>query len=140
MLAELPPLASLVQAAPVINVVQYDLAQPDARRWSLLTRPTALLTTPTGASARTPRARHERLERPVLGRSLPRQCTFSRTEDGPFFDAIDEYVAEVRATRKDGTGKVIAVHDSHGLCYDVKLDDGTTSSYEPSALRVERVK
>jgi hypothetical protein len=43
----------------------------------------------------------------------------------------------VRATRKDGTGKITAVHDSHGLCYDVMLDDGTTSTYEPSELRVE---
>jgi len=32
-------------------------------------------------------------------------------------------------------GTVVAVHDSHGLVYDVKHDDGTTAPYEPAEIQ-----
>lgn len=33
-------------------------------------------------------------------------------------------------------GTVIAHHDSHGLCYDVKHEDGSGASYDPTELKV----
>lgn len=33
-------------------------------------------------------------------------------------------------------GTIITHHDSHGLCYDVKHDDGTIGCYDPSELKV----
>lgn len=33
-------------------------------------------------------------------------------------------------------GTVITHHDSHGLCYDVRHEDGTVGSYDPSELEV----
>lgn len=39
-----------------------------------------------------------------------------------------------RARRFDVDGTVIAMHDSHGLCYEVRHDDGTVGAYEPREL------
>jgi len=33
-------------------------------------------------------------------------------------------------------GRVVTHHDSHGLCYDVRHDDGTEGCYDPSELEV----
>lgn len=34
------------------------------------------------------------------------------------------------------TGEVIAHHDSHGLCYEVRHEDGSIGYYDPSELLV----
>lgn len=45
------------------------------------------------------------------------------------------WTAGALEARKWGVeGTVIAEHDSHGLCYDVRHDDGTQGCYEPSEL------
>ena len=33
-------------------------------------------------------------------------------------------------------GRVLTHHDSHGLCYDVRHEDGTKGCYDPSELKV----
>ncbi|MBN1325878.1 hypothetical protein JW977_02775 [Candidatus Falkowbacteria bacterium] len=33
-------------------------------------------------------------------------------------------------------GSITGYHDSHGLCYEVKHDDGTLGCYDPSELKV----
>ena len=48
-----------------------------------------------------------------------------------------EWTAEAQCRRKWGVvGTVINHHDSHGLCYDVRHDDGTVGCYEPEELQV----
>lgn len=48
-----------------------------------------------------------------------------------------EWTREALACRKwDTEGEVIAHHDSHGLCYDIKHDDGSTGSYDPSEFEI----
>ena len=48
-------------------------------------------------------------------------------------DIADEWTKKAAAQRKWGVvGLVIAHHDSHGLCYDVKHTDGSIGSYDPS--------
>jgi hypothetical protein len=34
-------------------------------------------------------------------------------------------------------GRIVARHDSHGICYDVKHEDGSIGSYDPSELEPE---
>ncbi len=52
-------------------------------------------------------------------------------------DLHDEWTKEALAARKwNVQGKVIAYHDSHGLCYDVEHKDGTVGSYDPSELEL----
>jgi hypothetical protein len=47
----------------------------------------------------------------------------------------NDWTAEALAARKWGvSGKIIKEHDSHGLCYDVRHEDGTTGCYEPREL------
>lgn len=49
------------------------------------------------------------------------------------------YVEESRAGRKLGdtlTGVAIAEHDSHGLCYEVKLPNGDVITYDREELEV----
>ena len=46
----------------------------------------------------------------------------------------------ILARRSGATGRVIAVHDSHGLCYDVQHEDGTVGCYEPHELAVIRAR
>ena len=43
----------------------------------------------------------------------------------------------LNARKEPGTysGKVIAYHDSHGLCYDIEFPDGTISSYDPHEVK-----
>ncbi len=49
----------------------------------------------------------------------------------------DEWTDEGWAKRKWGVrGKILTHHDSHGLCYDVRHEDGTEGCYDPSELRV----
>ena len=42
-----------------------------------------------------------------------------------------EFTSKAILHRKWGVTGTIIMHDSHGLCYDVKHDDGTTGSYDP---------
>jgi hypothetical protein len=50
---------------------------------------------------------------------------------------IDDWSESAIPKRKWGVkGEVITHHDSHGLCYDVRHDDGTEGSYDPSELEI----
>lgn len=47
----------------------------------------------------------------------------------------DHFTPEARLERKWGVrGRIIAHHNSHGLCYDVLHDDGTEACYDPDEL------
>jgi len=49
----------------------------------------------------------------------------------------DDYVPEARKMRKWGVeGEIIGHHDSHGLCYDVRHDDGSIGTYDPDEMEV----
>lgn len=49
-----------------------------------------------------------------------------------------EWTEAAQASRRWGvTGTIVAEHDSHGLCYDVLHDDGTTGHYDPLELAAE---
>ena len=51
-----------------------------------------------------------------------------------------DYTAEAIAARAlyDGcTGVVCEYHDSHGLCYGVKFEDGVVGFFDPEELNVE---
>ncbi len=44
-----------------------------------------------------------------------------------------EWTPEALISRKWGVmGTIVMHHDSHGLCYDVKHDDGTEGCYDPA--------
>jgi len=46
-----------------------------------------------------------------------------------------DWTPEALANRRFGVlGTIIAIHDSHGLCYDV-LHQGSVGSYEPHELQ-----
>lgn len=48
-----------------------------------------------------------------------------------------EWTDEGWASKKWGVqGIILTHHDSHGLCYDVRHDDGTEGCYDPSELEV----
>lgn len=48
-----------------------------------------------------------------------------------------EWMPEALAARKWGvTGTITLHHDSHGLCYDVRHDDGTEGCYDPTEFEV----
>ncbi len=48
-----------------------------------------------------------------------------------------EWTDETWASRKWGVhGKVVTHHDSHGLCYDVRHEDGTEGCYDPAELEI----
>ncbi len=48
-----------------------------------------------------------------------------------------EWMPEALLGRKWGViGTVVMHHDSHGLCYDVKHDDGTEGCYDPNEFDV----
>ncbi|MBI4032628.1 hypothetical protein HY374_02895 [Candidatus Berkelbacteria bacterium] len=48
----------------------------------------------------------------------------------------DEWTDEGWASKRAGVrGTVIVHHDSHGLCYDVRHEDGTIGCYDPSELQ-----
>lgn len=48
-----------------------------------------------------------------------------------------EWTDEGWAKRKwDMQGEIITHHDSHGLCYDVRHEDGTVGCYDPSEFEV----
>lgn len=48
-----------------------------------------------------------------------------------------EWMPEAWVARKWGvTGTIIRHHDSHGLCYDVRHDDGTEGCYDPPEFEV----
>lgn len=48
-----------------------------------------------------------------------------------------EWTDEGWARKKwDMEGEVITHHDSHGLCYDVKHQDGTEGCYDPTEFKV----
>jgi len=54
------------------------------------------------------------------------------TEDA----GADDWAEEAKAKRKWGvTGTVVDRSDSHGLCYRVKHEDGSTAWYEPAELK-----
>ncbi len=49
-----------------------------------------------------------------------------------------DYTAEARAQRKPGVGgKILGHSDSHGICYQVEHDDGSTAYYDPGELLSE---
>lgn len=50
----------------------------------------------------------------------------------------DDYTDEGEKNRRWGvTGAIIAHHDSHGLCYDVKHDDDkSVGTYDPDELEL----
>lgn len=49
-----------------------------------------------------------------------------------------EWTTEGLASKKWGVrGTVLTHHDSHGLCYDVRHEDGTKGCYDPSELEVD---
>lgn len=51
--------------------------------------------------------------------------------------ADSEWTPEALVARKWGvTGTVAWHHDSHGLCYDVRHDDGTEGCYDPAEFDV----
>ena len=55
----------------------------------------------------------------------------------PNMEMRREWTAEAWASKKwDVRGTVVTHHDSHGLCYDVKHEDGSIGSYDPSELEV----
>jgi len=55
----------------------------------------------------------------------------------PNMDLQDEWTDEGWMSKRWGTyGIIITHHDSHGLCYEVKHDDGTVGFYDPSELKV----
>lgn len=50
-------------------------------------------------------------------------------------DGPRDYTVEAQAFRKRvGHGEIVDHHDSHGLCYRVKHDDGTIGAYDPDEL------
>ncbi len=62
--------------------------------------------------------------------------TLVQTTD-PNMKMRKEWTDEGWEKRKWGVrGKVLRHHDSHGLCYDVKHEDGSEGCYDPSEFRV----
>lgn len=48
-----------------------------------------------------------------------------------------EWTDEGWVSKKWGVqGTILTHHDSHGLCYDIRHDDGTEGCYDPSELEV----
>lgn len=51
----------------------------------------------------------------------------------------DGWTASAKLSRKHGVaGTVIDYHDSHGLCYDVRHDDGSMGHYDPWELELHQ--
>lgn len=51
---------------------------------------------------------------------------------------IDDWTEEsLRARLWGAKGVVIMHHDSHGLCYDVRHEDGTVGCYDPTEFQVD---
>mgnify|MGYP001586349149 FL=1 len=49
----------------------------------------------------------------------------------------DSWTKEAKKRRRWGVeGEVITHHGSHGLCYEVRHEDGTKGCYDPSELEV----
>ena len=68
---------------------------------------------------------------PPISRGTPVRTTSAN------WSKRDEWTDEGWARRKWGVqGKVIMHHDSHGLCYDVRHEDGTQGCYDTSELEV----
>ena len=52
-------------------------------------------------------------------------------------DVSDDWTEEAKVARRFGVlGRIIRHHDSHGLCYDVRHDDGTEGCYDSNELAV----
>ncbi len=67
---------------------------------------------------------------PPLDNGTQVKTTKKSTSDG-------EWTEEALANRKWGVkGVIIHYHDSHGLCYEVRHEDGTVGAYEPSEFEV----
>ncbi len=47
----------------------------------------------------------------------------------------DPSAIPARRANKGKTGEVKAVHDSHGLCYDLRFSDGSTATYSDTEVR-----
>jgi len=55
----------------------------------------------------------------------------------PNLEKRGEWTDEGWASKKWGVqGTVITHHDSHGLCYDVRHEDGSQGCYDPSELEI----
>lgn len=49
----------------------------------------------------------------------------------------DQYTENALKSRKWGVaGEIVDVHNSHGLCYDVKHDNGTIGTYDPDEFEL----
>jgi hypothetical protein len=48
-----------------------------------------------------------------------------------------DWTAEAKKARRWGVrGEIVAVKTGHGLCYEVRHDDGSLAFYEPRELRL----
>ena len=57
----------------------------------------------------------------------------------PNSDMLNGWSKEALLERRwDVSGVVFSHHDSHGLCYGVRHDDGSTGYYDPSELEITR--
>ena len=55
----------------------------------------------------------------------------------PNIEKRNEWTEECLASKKwNVQGIVLRHYDSHGLCYEVKHEDGTEGCYDPSELEV----
>ena len=62
--------------------------------------------------------------------------THVRTTE-PNLEKRREWTDEGWASKKwDVRGTILTHHDSHGLCYDVRHEDGTEGCYDPSEFEV----
>lgn len=52
-----------------------------------------------------------------------------------------DFVEEALRSRRPGaTGTVVAHHDGHGLCFDVRHPDGTIGCYDPDELEFVKIE
>ena len=50
---------------------------------------------------------------------------------------VDDWTEEALLKRKWGvSGTIIMHHDSHGLCYEIRHEDGTVGCYDPTEFEV----
>jgi len=76
-------------------------------------------------------SRHPAEKRPTIGTTvtvLPRLSSRDWT-----WEALRAREA-VPLRLGEATGIIVAVHDSHGLCYDVRFVNGVVASYDPDEV------
>jgi len=61
----------------------------------------------------------------------------TRVRTIPIPDGADDWTEEAKVVRRFGVfGTIVHYHDSHGLCYDVRHDDGIEGCYDSRELAV----